>query len=80
MNRKKGVCYHYEEFMTMLDYPMSRGIRSEITESLIGRRLPVPKWVKSSIDFWVASANLQNGILFRCVSKSGKVWADSPPS
>jgi site-specific recombinase XerD len=38
------------------------------------RTVPVPKWVKSAIDGWVASANLQTRVLFRSVSKTGKVW------
>jgi site-specific recombinase XerD len=38
------------------------------------RTVPVPEWVKSAIDVWVASANLQTGALFRSVSKTGKVW------
>jgi len=38
------------------------------------RTVPVPGWVKSAIDAWIASANLKNGILFRSVSKAGRVW------
>src|ERR1035437_9846401 len=38
------------------------------------RTVPVPDWVKSTVDAWIASANIQNGVLFRSVSKVGRVW------
>lgn len=37
------------------------------------RTVPVPAWVKSAVDAWVRSANLQNGALFRAIGKTGKV-------
>jgi len=38
------------------------------------RTVPVPEWVKSAIDGWMAAANIRSGRLFRCVSKTGSVW------
>jgi site-specific recombinase XerC len=38
------------------------------------RTVHVPDWVKSAADAWLSSANLQGGVLFRSVSKTGKVW------
>jgi site-specific recombinase XerD len=38
------------------------------------RTVPVPDWVKSSIDEWVASAAITEGRLFRCVSRKESVW------
>jgi integrase len=40
------------------------------------RTVPVPAWVKLAIDAWVASAGIEAGLVFRCVSKSGHVWGD----
>lgn len=38
------------------------------------RTVPVPAWVKSVIDRWIAAANIRSGPLFRCVNKTGSVW------
>jgi len=38
------------------------------------RTVPIPAWVKSAVDAWIHSANLQSGILFRAIGKTGKVW------
>jgi hypothetical protein len=40
------------------------------------RTVPIPNWVKSAIDTWITSAELESGVLFRSVSKTGKVWGD----
>ena len=37
------------------------------------RTVPVPGWVKSAVDAWTSSADLQGGVLFRPVGKTGKV-------
>jgi site-specific recombinase XerD len=37
------------------------------------RTIPVPGWVKATVDAWVRSANLQSGVLFRPVGKTGNV-------
>jgi len=38
--------------------------------------VPVPEWVKKTIDLWVAAAGIWAGRLFRCVCRAGKHWGD----
>lgn len=38
------------------------------------RTVPVPGWVKLSIDAWTEAAGIGEGKLFRAVDKSGRVW------
>jgi site-specific recombinase XerD len=38
------------------------------------RTVPVPEWVKASVDEWTTVANIGTGKLFRCVNKTGSVW------
>jgi hypothetical protein len=38
------------------------------------RTVPVPAWVKTAIDQWMAVSKIRVGRLFRCVSKTGSVW------
>jgi site-specific recombinase XerD len=38
------------------------------------RTVPVPEWVKASIDVWSATSNIKTGRLFRCVNKTGSIW------
>jgi hypothetical protein len=38
------------------------------------RTVPVPEWVKGTIDLWVAAAGISAGRLFRCVCRAGKHW------
>src|SRR5215475_354446 len=40
------------------------------------RTVPVPTWVKSAVDEWISAAEVSNGSLFRCVSRTGSVWGD----
>jgi hypothetical protein len=40
------------------------------------RTVPMPDWVKTTIDGWVASAGISDGMLFRCVYRAGKHWGD----
>jgi site-specific recombinase XerD len=40
------------------------------------RTVPVPEWVKRTIDLWVASAGISAGRLFRCVCRADKHWGD----
>ena len=37
------------------------------------RTIPVPGWVKATVDAWVSSAGLQSGVLFRPVGKTGRI-------
>jgi site-specific recombinase XerD len=38
------------------------------------RTVPVPTWVKATVDAWIACAELRNGTLFRAIGKTGKVY------
>jgi site-specific recombinase XerD len=40
------------------------------------RTVPVPNWVKQTIDDWLAAAVITSGRLFRCVCRAGKTWGD----
>jgi site-specific recombinase XerD len=38
------------------------------------RTVPVPGWVKTALDCWLASAGVTEGRIFRCVCRAGKMW------
>jgi integrase len=38
------------------------------------RTVPVPDWVKATVDAWTSSAPVTEGKLFRCVSRKGTIW------
>lgn len=38
------------------------------------RTVPMPEWVKRTIDEWLNAADISQGKLFRCVSRKGTVW------
>lgn len=40
------------------------------------RTVPVPEWVKAAVDSWLASAEIKDGRLFRCVCRAGKTWGE----
>jgi site-specific recombinase XerD len=40
------------------------------------RTVPVPDWVKATVDFWTTAAGLSGGRVFRCVCRAGKHWGD----
>jgi integrase len=40
------------------------------------RTVPVPDWVKQTIDDWLAAAGVTNGRLFRRVCRAGAIWGD----
>jgi site-specific recombinase XerD len=40
------------------------------------RTVPVPDWVKATVDAWASSAPVKEGKLFRCVSRKGTIWGD----
>jgi integrase/recombinase XerD len=40
------------------------------------RAVPVPMWVKLSVDAWVLMAEITDGRVFRSVNKSGVLWGD----
>jgi integrase len=40
------------------------------------RTVPIPTWVKASVDKWTAAAAIANGSVFRAINKAGRVWGD----
>jgi site-specific recombinase XerD len=38
------------------------------------RTVPMPDWVKGTIDYWLTAAAIRQGKLFRCVCRNGTVW------
>jgi integrase len=38
------------------------------------RTVPVPPWVKDSLDCWIAAAGIAKGRVFRAISRAGKTW------
>ncbi len=40
------------------------------------RTIPVPDWVRSELDDWLAAAGIDRGRLFRRVNKVGRPWGD----
>ena len=43
------------------------------------RTVPMPEWVKRTIDEWLNAADISQGKLFRCVSRKGTVWGTEKP-
>jgi integrase len=40
------------------------------------RTVPIPSWVKATIDRWTLSAGIVRGRVFRAINKMGRVWGD----
>jgi len=40
------------------------------------RTVPMPHWVKASLDAWTAAAGLTQGRAFRAINKAGRVWGE----
>jgi site-specific recombinase XerD len=40
------------------------------------RTVPVPNWVKSAIDEWIAVAKIRTGRLLRSVNRTGSIWGE----
>jgi site-specific recombinase XerD len=40
------------------------------------RTVPVPDWVRSELEVWLAAAGIDRGKLFRRVNKVGRTWGD----
>ncbi len=40
------------------------------------RTVPIPTWVKTTVDAWTAAAAITNGPVFRAINKAGRVWGD----
>jgi site-specific recombinase XerD len=40
------------------------------------RTVPVPDWVKQTLDEWLVAAGIVTGRVFRCVCRAGTTWGD----
>jgi site-specific recombinase XerD len=40
------------------------------------RTVPIPEWVKSTIDAWTAAGAITDGRIFRAINKAGRIWGD----
>ena len=40
------------------------------------RTVPVPVWAKRAVDEWTMAAGINDGAIFRRVSRLGKIWGD----
>jgi integrase len=40
------------------------------------RTVPIPTWVKRTVDAWTAAAAVSHGRVFRAINKAGRVWGD----
>ena len=40
------------------------------------RTVPIPLWVKRSMDSWTESAQITTGRVFRSINKAGRIWGD----
>jgi len=38
------------------------------------RTVPVPGWVKKAIDEWKEASGVTEGVLFRSIHRTGRVW------
>jgi site-specific recombinase XerD len=38
------------------------------------RTVPLPNWVKATVDAWLAAGGIENGFIFRCVIHAGTAW------
>ena len=47
-------------------------IRSAITQCTV----PVPVWAKRAVDEWTDAAKINQGTIFRRVTRAGKIWGE----
>jgi integrase len=40
------------------------------------RTVPIPLWVKRTVDAWTTSAQITDGRMFRSINKAGTIWGD----
>jgi site-specific recombinase XerD len=40
------------------------------------RTVPVPDWVKQTVDDWLGAAGIADGRVFRCVCRAGTAWGE----
>jgi integrase len=40
------------------------------------RTVPIPTWVKRTVDAWTTAASITHGPVFRAMNKAGRIWGD----
>jgi integrase len=70
----------HEAVALRLDHLQQREEHWAIVD-LVGKRgqvrtVPVPDWMKTELDDWLAAAEIDRGRLFRRVNKVGRTWGD----
>ena len=40
------------------------------------RTVPIPTWVKATVDAWTAAAAITHGPVFRAINQADRVWGD----
>src|SRR5882757_9099525 len=60
---------------TVLKLPDLEQSKSAVMNSLRSA-IPVPAWVKQSIDSWSLGAGINAGPLLRSINKAGRIWGD----
>ena len=40
------------------------------------RTVPIPAWVKATVDAWTTAVGLVRGRIFRAINKAGRIWGD----
>ena len=40
------------------------------------RTVPMPAWVKTTVDTWTTAAGITHGPVFRAINRAGRVWGD----
>ena len=40
------------------------------------RTVPIPAWVKTTVDHWTTAAGITHGPVFRAINRAGRVWGD----
>jgi integrase len=70
----------HEAVALRLDHLQQREERWAIVD-LVGkggrvRTVPVPDWMRTELDDWLAAAEIDRGKLFRRVNKVGRTWGD----
>jgi integrase len=86
--KRKRIAKKVAWVKTRLRLPDLDQAKAAVLNSLLGnsrfdwqwghvRTVPVPDWVKRTVDEWVNTAGATGGKLFRCVCRAGTAWGDS---
>jgi len=80
LTAEQGCLRRHEAVALTLDHLQQREEHWAIVD-LVGkgghvRTVPVPDWVRSELNDWVAAAAIDRGRLFRRVNKVGRAWGD----